>query len=412
MKQEQCPICANNDAAVFFQWENAIVHQQMLMPTDRQARQVGRGDIELAFCRCCGLIWNTVFDHQLLEYSTSYEASQTLSPTFQEYVEDIVKYLISKYDLRSKEILEIGCGDGFFLRLLCQLGQNRGTGFDPGWGRNDEDNVPENITYISDYYSEKYANYQGDLVCCRHVLEHIQNPVEFVRELAHLTQLRQPVFFFEIPNVSWSLRQLAFWDIYYEHCMYFSRASLGYLFPVCGFDVLEIREGFGGQYVWIESRYQPQQLKSLEGGASKEIHELTKEVEAFSIRYKSMMDSWRQEIATVVRNRYRVAFWGAGGKGVAFLNLLDIQPEQVEFVVDINPKKQGTYVPGTGQKIVAPEFLSQYKPDVVLVMNPGYISEIRDIMINMRISPELRVVGIGTERLFEQDARRFLRKPN
>ena len=48
--------------------------------------------------------------------------------------------------------------------------------------------------------------------------------------------------------------------------------------------------------------------------------------------------------------------WGAGARGVTLLNMLN--DSRIEYAVDINPRKQGKYVPGTGQQIVEPTFLS------------------------------------------------------
>ena len=67
--------------------------------------------------------------------------------------------------------------------------------------------------------------------------------------------------------------------------------------------------------------------------------------------------------------------WGAGSKGVTFLNMIDSR-YQIEYVIDINPRKHGKYIPGTGQKIVSPEFLREYIPDIVIVMNLIYENEI------------------------------------
>ncbi len=64
--------------------------------------------------------------------------------------------------------------------------------------------------------------------------------------------------------------------------------------------------------------------------------------------------------------------------------------EGIEYVVDINPKKQGNYIAGTGQKIVPPEFLRYYHPDLVIVMNPIYKSEIQQM---------IKEIGITTETL-------------
>ena len=72
----------------------------------------------------------------------------------------------------------------------------------------------------------------------------------------------------------------------------------------------------------------------------------------------------------------KIVLWGAGSKGVTFLNILNIT-NQVRHVVDINPRKHGKYIAGTGQEIVHTEFLKSYKPDYIVVMNPIYLNEVQ-----------------------------------
>ena len=60
----------------------------------------------------------------------------------------------------------------------------------------------------------------------------------------------------------------------------------------------------------------------------------------------------------------------------------------VEHVVDINSRKQGTFLPGTGQQIVSPDTLIDYRPDVVIVMNPIYQEEVRR---------DLELRGLGSQ---------------
>ena len=116
-----------------------------------------------------------------MEYSTDCEESQQFSPTFNEFSRRLAKYLIEKYDLHYKEIMEIGCGKGEFLTLLCDLGENRGVGFDPAYVKaRDTSKTAERITFIQDFYSEKYAGYQADFVCCKMTLEHIHPTAQFV----------------------------------------------------------------------------------------------------------------------------------------------------------------------------------------------------------------------------------------
>ena len=87
-----------------------------------------------------------------------------------------------------------------------------------------------------------------------------------------------------------------------------------------------------------------------------------------------------------------MALWGAGSKGVTFLNLLDPGPG-VRFVVDINPRKQGRFVPVTGHEILPPESLKTDPPDIVLVANPLYKTESQAALNELGVKAE--VVGIG-----------------
>jgi hypothetical protein len=57
--------------------------------------------------------------------------------------------------------------------------------------------------------------------------------------------------------------------------------------------------------------------------------------------------------------------------------MLNIHNE-IQYVVDINPRKHGKFVTGTGQEIVPPEFLKEYQPDCVIIMNPIYAQEIKN----------------------------------
>ena len=77
-----------------------------------------------------------------------------------------------------------------------------------------------------------------------------------------------------------------------------------------------------------------------------------------------------------------LAVWGAGAKGVAFLNVLDPDASLVETVIDINPRKQGGFVPGTGHPIHGVDGLREAGTSSVLVMNPGYAAECRGMALD------------------------------
>jgi hypothetical protein len=80
--------------------------------------------------------------------------------------------------------------------------------------------------------------------------------------------------------------------------------------------------------------------------------------------------------------------WGGGARAVSFFNLLNIG-EEVVGVVDMNPKKQGTYLGGTGQPIIAPEALTEFAPDLVIILNELYRHEITAELHDLGLTPEV-----------------------
>jgi SAM-dependent methyltransferase len=387
-----CASCGSSDMFVFYEVRNIPVHSVLLLSTREEALHYPTGDIVLAFCQSCGFIGNLAFDAGVHAYSASYEETQAFSSTFNAFHRRLANRLIERYDLRHKEIIEIGCGKGEFLTLLCELGENRGVGFDPAYvsGRN-HSAAKERVTFIQDFYSEKYASYEGDFVCCKMTLEHISQTATFVSTIRRaIGNRRQTVVFFQMPEVTRILRELAFWDIYYEHCSYFSPGSLARLFRRCGFEVEDLSVDYDNQYLMIEARPHPVQGSHVLP-QEESVADLAREVAFFADNIQHKVDTWRQRLQQMKHARQRVVIWGGGSKGVTFLTTFKVRDE-VAYAVDINPYKHGTYMAGAGHEIVGPDFLRDYKPDVVIVMNPIYREDIRQDLHQLGLNPELMVV--------------------
>ncbi len=77
-----------------------------------------------------------------------------------------------------------------------------------------------------------------------------------------------------------------------------------------------------------------------------------------------------------------------GSKCVAFLTTLGTI-NSVQYVVDINPYRHGKFIPGVGKEIMSPEFLKEYQPDQIIVMNPIYCDEIQTMLDEMGVKAEL-----------------------
>jgi SAM-dependent methyltransferase len=381
-----CPVCGTPDPIPFIKIPLVPIFCNQLFPSFEEAIDVQKGTINLSFCEQCGHVFNTAFKPELMKYSQAYENSLHFSSRFQEYARTLAEELIRKYDLNGKDVIEIGCGKGDFLDMLCEFGSNRGIGFDPSYEEERFDKR-EYVRFkvVKDLYSEKYADQKADIICCRHVLEHIEEPRHFIQSVRRTVgDSPETIVFFEVPNVMFTLKDFGIWDLIYEHCGYFSKPSLAHLFNSCGFKVLSLSDTFGGQFECIEAKPAESQPEG-ENGYAEIVQNMVHYVNAFSDTYTSKIKEWQGNLEQMKNESKKVVVWGAGSKGVTFLNTLGVT-EQVSYIVDVNPHKQGMHVAGTGQQIVSPRFLQEYQPDTILVMNPLYKNEIEKMIRDLNIS--------------------------
>ena len=384
-----CPSCRSVGLSTFYEQGGVPAHSVLLMPTPHAARTYPRGALTLAVCPSCGFISNTAFQPALLEYSARYEETQSFSSTFTAFHQRLARSPIERYDLRKKTIIEIGCGKGEFLSLLCELGDNRGVGFDPAYVRaRNASGDRDHVHFVNDFYSEEHARVAGDFICCKMTLEHVSQPGELIATVRRsIGDRRDTVAFFQVPDVRRVLRETAFWDVYYEHCSYFSPGSLARLFRRNGFDVLDVWTDYDDQYLMVEAIPQTDS-----GRPALPIEEtppaLAREVSGFAERCSVVTAVWKDRLTEEKRLGRRVVLWGGGSKAVAFLTTLDLGDE-IDYIIDVNPHKQRTFSPGTGHSIMAPETARRRPPDVVIVMNPIYTAEIRQDLNRMGLTPEL-----------------------
>lgn len=384
-----CPCCQTSGVEVFYEVQNVPVNSVLLLQTKQEAIDFPTGTIALGLCGSCGFVYNTTFNPALLEYSGRYDPTQAYSATFNKWHQGLAERLIEDYGLRNKKIVEIGCGKGEFLNMLCELGPNSGVGFDPAYSADRNTSAAKDrIEFVVDFYSEKYEQTQGDFVCCKMTLEHISPAEQFMQTVRRsIGDNQDTTVFFQVPDVQRILEETAFWDIYYEHCSYYSLGSLARLFARTGFDVTGLAREYDNQYLMIDARPALGETKALPANAD-DLAEIIKLAKAFSTRLSEQRKSWSERIAAYQAAGKKVVIWGSGSKGVAFLTTLGLSDE-IDYVVDINPHRQNYFMAGTGQKIVGPDFLKEYQPDVVIIMNPIYKAEIVADLEARGLKPEV-----------------------
>jgi hypothetical protein len=382
-----CRVCGGNAVAPFLDIEGAPVFCNQLCQSREEALAAPSARIRLGHCADCDHIFNLDFEPDRLAYSPEYENSLHFSGRFQSYADALADALVERYGLREKTIIEIGCGRGDFLASLCARGTNRGYGFDPGFpGESGREDPERQITIYREPYAARHGRFPADLICCRHALEHVDEPMPFLAMLRNaIGDARETAIFFEVPNALYTLRDGGIWDLIYEHCGYFSPMSLGRAFEAAGFDVLDIEESFAGQFLTLHARVgEGAHPASPWNGLGRAADHLA----TFASVYRDKVAQWRRRLDEIARADRTVVVWGAGSKGTTFLNTVD-GARSIEHVVDINPRKHGKFVAGTGQEIVPPERLTGLRPAVVIVMNPIYRDEIGATVAGLGLEAEL-----------------------
>lgn len=384
-----CPNCNSRGLSLFYAVADIPVHSCLLMSSKDEALAYPRGDLHLGFCRSCGFVTNVRFDPGLHSYNPMYEETQGFSAHFSAFAKSLAQRIIDKYGICNKTILEIGCGKGEFLASMCQLGNNRGIGIDPAYvPERNPDTTGSRIEFIQDFYSPKYAHLRADVICCRHTLEHMAPTLEFMQMLRRTVAKRpNTLVFFELPDVMRVLREGAFWDIYYEHCTYFTAGSLARLFRISGFDLDDLYLDYDGQYLIIMA-YPSHGTTCPSWDLENDMELLNQALSQFRQKCSQKIDYWLRTIRRFTRDGQRVVIWGSGSKAVAFLTTLKLS-EGIEYVVDINPYRHGKNMPGIGPEIVAPQFLTQYKPHKIIVMNPVYCDEIQKELDDLDVKADL-----------------------
>ncbi|MFT4825337.1 MAG: SAM-dependent methyltransferase [Halioglobus sp.] len=386
-----CYLCGGNQTYDFFDLPPLPTQDGVMSSTKINALGAVRGAIQLRHCKTCGYVGNEGHDSAKVSFD-DYDFSNDNSPMYSRYTQELCDRLIGRYDLNLKSIVDIGCGDGEFLRALCTLGNNKGVGIDPGFDHSTGvQDSGEDIAFLREYYSQEHAKFQSDLVTSRHVISISNDPLTLVRLIRkNLAQKSQAVVYFETPNVRYTFGQKIIWNVAYEHRSWFSTESLRYLIELAGFEVLDIDLCWNDTFLYVEARPTDTFVPPRKPDPDKLI-DLERDIRGFSAGFLELMEAHTCKISEIKAQGKKTIAWGAGARAVTYFNLFELSQE-VPCIVDVNEKRQGKYLPGSGQEIVAPEFIQTYQPELVIITNPTYEVEIREQVQRLGINPEFWVL--------------------
>ena len=381
-----CPVCDRPSDVPFLTRRQVCVHQNLVVDTPQAARALRAGTLALHACAGCGFVFNAAFDPNLLRYGAAYDNTQTCSPTFQQHVDMRASHIVDTRDVRNATLVEIGCGNGSFLTALARQDPgNRGVGFDPSYVGPDTA-VDGRVRFERRFYDETCAGLDADAIVCRHVIEHVQHPVDLLGSIRRTIRRNDAQIFFETPCVEWILRNEIVWDFFYEHCSYFTAGSLALAFARAGFNATDVSHVFAGQYLWAEGR--PADEEDAEERSVSDASRIVDLARRYADREAAIVSGLRERTVELSR-RGPVAIWGAAAKGVTLANLIDPDATLLACIVDINPNKQGKFLPGSAHPIVGPAEMGTLGVRTALVTNPNYFEENSRIVRNAGLNLEL-----------------------
>ncbi|HBC76074.1 MAG TPA: methyltransferase [Candidatus Wallbacteria bacterium] len=386
----KCKLCGGGNVVNFLERKNVPFMQNLIVKTESAARGVARGDLFICYCAGCDFVFNGAFDPDLTFYGGEYDNNQTHSNCFNDYIGDIIDRLTGVGGVNNSFVVEVGCGKGDFIKKLIGGGGGaagcRGMGFDTTY-EGDLSFFDGALKFKKKYFSKENVDFTPDVIVCRHVIEHIEKPVEFLKSIKEAAGCGPALrYFFETPRIEWILEKKVIFDFFYEHCSYFSETSIGNAFESAGIAVDKIRAVFEEQYMWVEASSKPDKFKNGPEKIRRNMNVLIEEYRAAEFSFRRKCEDL---LCGLSAGGAKTAVWGAGAKGVTFLNLIDPGKELIEYVIDINANKQGNYIPGSAQLIIDFKKIPYYNIQNIILMNPNYRPEIQKTLDEQNIKAKI-----------------------
>ena len=281
---------------------------------------------------------------------------------------------VNGFGLVGQKILEIGCGDGFFLLsmqnagALCfgiepssdqrKLARDRGFKVEEGFlsGNRILDDAP------------------FDAFVTRQVFEHVKDMRDFLMAIRRNIRVGA-VGLVEVPNLDKLVSEARFFDFIPEHVNYFLPATLRIAVQLAGFEVLEV-------------------CPVQDGEALRALVRLPESTDCRSLPLR--VESLRSEVAVFLSRckalKKKVALWGAGGKGLSMMAVADVS--QIQLLVDSDPGKAGLYTPVSHLRVCPTTELAVQDIDVVIILAPAYEREIaRTLRVDLGFSGQIVLAG-------------------
>jgi C-methyltransferase C-terminal domain len=369
--QASCPVCHYTLANPFFDGGKQPLATLGWPNSACLAQSMQQYSLDYVQCPRCTHIWNRSFRYESIPYTNNPNRMFNKGMNWQGHLVKTKNLLLSQLPKANPTIIDIGCGEGHFVRSLSEsLGaQGRFMGFDPN--ATSESGV--GVEFYPRFFDPliDILEFSPDLIIMRHVLEHLLDPAAFIDQLAWgAARINKPVrMFAEMPCVDRVLQSKRLVDFFYEHPSQFTTQSFTTLMEQ------------GGQILHLAHSYDDEVIYALiEFKVPMQYQQAAKESEDF---YKQAFISKSQikaQLKALIDESKKVAIWGGTGKAAAFIHYFEANAKDFPLVVDSDSNKVGSFVPKTGQQIQYRDALKDQKVDILIIPSQW---RARDILAEM-----------------------------
>ncbi|MFH1493825.1 MAG: class I SAM-dependent methyltransferase [Pseudomonadota bacterium] len=373
-----CPACAHQIVVPFFDGGKQPLATIAWPASQVEAESMPGLRLDFVRCVACGHVFNQAFDYADVPYGDKPNLMFNRGGIWNDHLATTRDLVLAALP-ENPTVVEIGCGEGHFLRGLAGIRRGRYLGFDPNAAI---DHGVGLIEARSELFipATHLASLRPDLIVMRHVLEHFKNPLAFLQEIALHCQLNgvSTLFFAETPCIDrvFSSGRLA--DFYYEHHSHFTQNSFRHMLESSGCNLRTLATGYDQEVVYALAEFPLGDAYSA----------CARSAEEFYLAARISQQNIGKQLAEISAAGKSVAIWGGTGKGAAFIHHFGVDRERFPLVVDSDPDKVGTFVPGAGQRIQFRDTLRASPVDIVIIPTQWRAKDIIAEMQREGIAPK------------------------
>ena|SRR5438876_6974773 len=347
------------------------------------------------------LVCDRCFLVQLKAYETperifsDYAYFSSYSSTWIEHARAFAETAIERFGLdQSSTVVEIASNDGYLLQYFARHGI-RVLGVEPAANVASAARA-KGIDTVTEFFGRVTAQrlaaeFGADLLIGNNVIAHVPDLNDFLAAFAILLK-PHGIISVEFPHILHLIEQTQFDTIYQEHFSYFSFSTVKRAFAAHDLTVFDVEEipTHGGS-LRVYARHAADETKAASDRVS-EMYRREREAGLLELAvYSSFEERARKAKRDILRflidckeNNKKIVGYGAPAKGNTLLNYCGVGTDFIEYTVDLNPHKQGHFLPGSHIPIKAPDEIRQTKPDLVFILPWNLKDEIVDQMSYIR----------------------------